>query len=968
MKKIYLIFIIFSLFAPLAQSNEGCAGAFGQKEEATAKKPRRATSRRRSSSDTFKRQFFKTVAELEKGKTGELRELKNDRIMQSLEAFAESVIIRNSAEALSLKELKSMGEAKLKQLLKGKAFQDAKPQDFLKFIQESNTVVLSTGAIFIPRSDIPLLSKNLQKDENFFKLIGLKNLPKTLSFLESVAKEPNQPVSEELNTLFFLEKSVLFSDLSYADRKKVFKVFYKIITDTYKTRLFFPVEKDFADSLAIPPKALTNFLKEVLAYRNYKAFAEDAIPHFKSSRELAKETLLKAYLKAIEENYKREKKPRHHPNLPDIVSQLKPQYKGVDVQAVETLLNLYSGEFEGDALFKGWEGIKQAGKILSPDSFKEFIDTRLYYHQAEQFIERITKDNKGFIVASATSGVPLNDTLFNLLLAMAKRKGIPLLILSVNGETEYLPFVQKGSRGKYNSILWDQVVDQGLDKKEGPDKAIPLHEIDDVYVISHKVSITNHLALNVLPVMPKNFNPLASLNKIILSEGSGKTIIVSHPQLRMDAERSLHNDLYPTTFISLGSISHNIYPNKTNVQRRVSTFAKAVHSPAAWLFEPPDKDAGLNGRPVPGLYHHSPIYEREYEKEDGELIVGLVDSSVFYGKRGEKFKTEVEYIIPGDFHIGNANEKMFKVVSNLLVENQKANLVVHDFMDGFSINHHEAERVLSNVKKVETGQAFLEEEYRRNVENINSLLSLFDGKIYFVWSNHPAWLTYLLDNKKAYGDPINSKILTEIRRAVEEEGLEPLEYLFQKRKEHHENHPNLKVRREMLNNYVYVTEPERLVFLKKGEELYGGISTEKIALHIHGHNITGFRSAGVSSTNSPQLEQAVVGHTHKPGILYGVTNVGTSTKEKLPFTEESALGNWVNAVGIIRKNLSKVELVTVPPLLEKDGVKTGESLPPEEHFPKGYPNIELQDNEVAPTAKMTSTHDSYKKPKPEEKK
>ena len=757
-----------------------------------------------------------------------------------------------------------------------------------------------------------------------------------------------------------------FKKMSREKKLQVFSVLSQFIMSYYWNHLVYPVQELLLQEFNLNRKSFINFLVNFFAYDSYREFMIDIIPFFNHSQMKIQKEVLSAYIKAMENNRKKDDKPYHHPEVADIARELGSKYPNINANIAEKLLGFKSSYFEGESLFNGWFDIKESAKLLKPKLFNNFIDTKVYYEQAKMLAENIKKSNKGFIITSATAGVTLNDGFFNNLLFLANKKEIPLVIMAVNRETEFLPHVKlvekKDGSKSYVSVLKQKIkMEKGeevsLTEEEG---LISLHEVPNVYVISYTVHLTNYLTINSIPVMPKNFHPLASLNRMLIKNAKEKVSIVAHPQLKLQVQPGGVNHIAPSVYVSTGSVSEAFYPYRANIQGRVSELAKGVHSSAAWMFSPPDKDAGLNKSSAPGLYHFKPLYEREFvEPKENQIYRGIVDKSYFYGNHGEKFPLEVEYLVLGDLHVGSTNPKMFKVLAELLKEHPKANIVLHDAFDGSSINPHESERVLASSQQAHSEMFSLEAEYRRNVEVINSLLELTEGKIYFVHSNHPLWLKRLLDSPKAYTDPINSKFATEIRFAVEMDKLDPFEYLYQERENYHKNYPRLFLREKLAEDSVYTSDPSRIVVLSPGEPLYAGTKKSPINLSIHGHNISGGRT-GVGPSNIPNLGVAVVGHTHSPLIEHGVTNVGTFTRERLPYTEESALSKWMNGLGVIYKNTSRVDLFVVHPLLEKAKPITEQPLEPKDHFSKGFPSVILPDNEVLPEGQMTSTHDHYR--------
>lgn len=881
--------------------------------------------------------------------------------------YASHTLSKQGSVKISTRALSQKSEREIKKILKASPFEKYNKAQLLQLMKNTNISFTKDYFVHIKMVDLNYFYEKIEKEElksrkkysSIFYIPG-KNPKETMNHILETKKELENQEFSSISDKAVVSRDDLFTGLKTEDKKQVLKTLVYLLQDSYSRHLFYPVQKFLSNKSKIDVESLNSFLHDSLAYRNYTEFISDVNSRFVKQKGFYKEILANAYMKAINENQKQENSVRRHPNPEDIVKQLK-NFPDMDSMLVEKLLGLKPAFFN-ESLFNGWNDIKEFSKALKPGMFNNFVDNKIYHEQAQNFINRIKKDNTGFIVSSATAGVPLNDSFFNLILKEAEKRDIPLVIMAVNRETEHLPYVKLVEREDgpvYQSVLRPNDPDKEMEDK---DQLIPLHEVPNVFVISHTINLSPFLTLDSTPLMPKNFNPFASLNRLMYKT-SGKTNVFAHPQPSLKVEPSGDNHINPTTLIATGSISSKIYPYRTAPQGRISELAKAVHKNKVWMFEPVDKDAGLDGKSVPGMYHHTPIYERSYEDPvTREIYKGIISESTFHGKYGEEIPVDVEYIVLGDLHVGSTNQKFFKVIGELLEKHPKANIVLHDSFDGSSINHHESKRVLSNSQKTQKGQLNLTAEYKRNVEVINSFLELTEGKIYFVVSNHPAWLTNYLNEKESYSDPINSKLLTEIRHAVETGNLDPFEYLYQERETYHKSHPDLNTRMQLAMENIYVSDPNRIVVLTPGEPFNAGTSDSPIRLDVHSHNITGRPGQGITPSSAPNLETAVVGHSHKPSITLGTTDVGTSTNERLDYTKGSALSSWVNGFALIYKDSSQADLFIVPPLLQKHQ-STGNQLPPEEHFPEQYPNFELQDNEEAPDASMTSSQDNFRKSK-----
>ena len=948
MKRFYIIFYLLISFSLQAWGEDSCKTLFQNN------KPKRQNKKLSKNQKSFIG-ITKKEANTDKETNEDI-----ERKIYENKLFAMHAII-SLYGLIKPAEIKKISKKELQKLLASSPFQKYNKEDFIKLIKEG-VEISTTGTIYLKQKHISILIKKVRKElknnkTSKSKAFYLKNKTtkitlERLEYLERLNEDLNTNGMEIVNNVLLLNKDIYFKNLNQQKQQEISDFLPDLLLDNYSKNFTFPSQKNLLQLFKVNQKSFETFLKEVLGYKNYKNLIDDmTVPYFiQNYKDTLKKTLIDAYITAIQKNQKKTENLPTHPSLSDINEVLKEKYPSVTISRLNRFLGLKSPVFN-EQIFNGWNDLKEKAKEKKPKLFANFIDNKIYSNQFVELQSHLLKTNSGFIITSATAGVPLDDDYFNLILKRANQNKVPLIILPVNRESEYLPLV-KPIKKEDGSIMYTSYLSTTKDEE-----LIPLHEIPNIYVIIHSMELTNYLTINSIPIMAKNFNPFASVNKLQISKG--KTLIIAHPQLNFKIEPGTTNETSPTALMTTGSISKDTYPNRTHIQGRISTFSKGSHSFNAWFFSPLKSKGGLNQNAVPGLYTYRLLKKRHLNLSETENYTGIIDQDTFYGEDQEKIPVKIEYLILGDLHVGSTNPKMYELLANVFERHPSANLVLHDAFDGASINHHEAEKVMNRSQQVVQGTAFLEKEYQKNIEVINALLSLTKGKIYFIVSNHPMWLKNLLESPKAYSDPINSPLLTEIRHAINTENLDPFEYLYKERERFH-NQYRLDVKKELLENNIYISDPDRIVVLRDGEPLFAGTQKEPIKLDIHGHNISGGRT-GVGPSNASNLRTAVIGHTHSPGIhQQGVTNVGTATRDRLPYTAGSALSAWHNGYAVTYENISEADLIVIHPLEENKDL--GTTLTPEEHFPKGFPYINQLDNDK-PSDGMTSIHDGEIKKK-----
>ena len=781
------------------------------------------------------------------------------------------------------------------------------------------------------------------------KHYGEKDPFETIGKIENLFNRENLLSLKEIEIL--LDNPANFSQMSLKEQKKVIYSFVAYVNKYYSEWFMYPSENHFLKLLEYGGKEQNLFsLLKLMGYSHYYKFILDVSNASPNLKENFKRFLTNAYIRAMENN-KREKDSTYSPpNIPDILKTINEVPVEMSIRTLSTLLGHEKPHYEADQLFPKSQGLillKERAKQQKPQVFTNFLDSDIFYEQALKLVEKL-KDPRynGFIVSSVTAKVPLFDSFFNTLLTLAKKKKMLLVLIATNKETELLPEVKMVHKDR--TIIYHSVSPQNINVDDKDPNIRKLYELEDVFVIAHDTHISNTFIISGLPLMPKNFNPFASLNRV---KDKNTITIFGHPQLQAKVESSDNNSMFPTILLSSGSISIDAYPYTTHVSARLSSLASQVHKAGAWIFEKPDKDAGIHKSLAPGLFHFYPIYFGDIH-EKGENIKGIVtnDGKVFLSD-GRIVNTKLEHIILGDLHIGSTDPKMYKILTQVLKDHPSVkNIILHDHFDGASINHHEKDLTIANARKTE-GQFTLKAEYEKNVRVINDILALNPQlNVVLVVSNHPHWLTKLLEDGQAYKDPVNSPLLTEIRNAIEtsqKAGVEmdPFEYLYKWRKPIHEKYPIFGIAKGLSEKEIYVSHPDRVKILKPGESFYGGSHKHPIILHGHGHNYQGGRF-GVGPANSANIGRAVVGHTHSPGITRDVVNVGTSTVLDPNYTKGNMVSNWVHGLAFIFSNTDTAQLFIVQPSLEKYRKMQEETERSEaEIFGEGFPLIKRNDNE-----------------------
>lgn len=196
-------------------------------------------------------------------------------------------------------------------------------------------------------------------------------------------------------------------------------------------------------------------------------------------------------------------------------------------------------------------------------------------------------------------------------------------------------------------------------------------------------------------------------------------------------------------------------------------------------------------------------------------------------------------------------------------------LVLHDVLDFQAANYHN--NYFTRVNLFHTGQSDVFTELKKTFELLDDIAeSLPDTQIFIVPSNHhdhfSKWLEKALNAEDIQNAWIYHKTkLAYVEACMKDESFDPFAFWS----------------RFMSRN------PDRLVFLGVGESL----EVDGVEYGHHGHrgpngtrgSIGGFLRVGAKMT---------VGHSHSPGIMDGVYQVGTSSLLDMGYNSD-ALSSWM---------------------------------------------------------------------------
>jgi len=333
-------------------------------------------------------------------------------------------------------------------------------------------------------------------------------------------------------------------------------------------------------------------------------------------------------------------------------------------------------------------------------------------------------------------------------------------------------------------------------------------------------NLNKNIKISLLPINPEAIDPITGLERNTQLEGS---VIYASPKQRMKSVASPKSDL-PRVVMTTGACTKPYYRDSKR-----GIMASSDHVNGAIIVEV-ESDS---------IYHFRQI--------QANLDGSFSDLGYKYLPGGTRRKMPLEALIPGDYHAGYTDPKVKNVIFELINKLVPKYLILHDFFDGISVNHHIEEKLLEKAIMGDLND--LEKELKLAAKELQELANKANNVI-IVRSNHDEFLDRWLSEGKYLNDNRNHIIGLELALA-KAKGHIPLEYAINKYSK--------------LNN---------VKFLKHDESFK--LTPKKIECGVHGH-----RGPNGSRGSITGLEKSygniIYGHAHSPEILRGAFVVGTST-------------------------------------------------------------------------------------------
>lgn len=369
---------------------------------------------------------------------------------------------------------------------------------------------------------------------------------------------------------------------------------------------------------------------------------------------------------------------------------------------------------------------------------------------------------------------------------------------------------------------------------------------DNFQIVSEDTILNNNLEIRHFPVKAQQMDPTTSWDRFV---GYDTSAIMPSPKQRMRVVANSNTNT-PKVLMSTGACTvPNYRDNNWGVK------AQLDHQYGAIVVDIEDDE----------LFH--------YRQLRANVNGAFYDLGLRYSGTGKPKRERVEALVMGDYHCAQIDPEVLATTKELIKEVNPKHLILHDFFDGFSINHHKEHKL---VERATTARNLTEELYQAG-SHLQALKEQFPKtKIVVVKSNHDEVIDRYLEEGRFVKDPENLSIATDLLRA-KLDGKDPLEYGV---------------------NHVY-GKIHGVKWLSRDDDF-----------KIRGWQLANHGDLGANGSRGSirGLEQAcgraIYGHAHTPQIYRNVFQVGVSTPVNGPDKPNYARGpsSWMNTHALLSPN------------------------------------------------------------------
>lgn len=243
-----------------------------------------------------------------------------------------------------------------------------------------------------------------------------------------------------------------------------------------------------------------------------------------------------------------------------------------------------------------------------------------------------------------------------------------------------------------------------------------------------------------------------------------------------------------------------------------------------------------------------------------------------FGKGGVRFPSvRALAMVCGDWHTGDTDPVSRAATFSMFNEFEPRTIILHDIFNGHSVNHHEADKAINQVRAGEQGRLGLAKEVREVAIELGEICrhAPKDAKVLVAKANHDDWVAQYLNKGQFMQSDRNARYCLRLAEAMLD-GKDPLEVGIRD-----------------------VAKLPRVRFLKRKEK------TRVMGIEIGQHGDAGVNGSKAGIMGLEKLQSnAIIGHAHSPQVYRNLIVVGTNTKLDLDYNQKSP-STWLHANALV---------------------------------------------------------------------
>jgi len=377
-------------------------------------------------------------------------------------------------------------------------------------------------------------------------------------------------------------------------------------------------------------------------------------------------------------------------------------------------------------------------------------------------------------------------------------------------------------------------------------------KLKDHQFIFESTILNSNIRISSLRINAKQINPTTGLGRICQGKGS---FIFASPKQSLEYD-PVSNIKYPHARMSTGACTVANYSSTQGNSLRTAYIAEHDHVVGALIVEVEDDK----------IYHFTQI---QADLEGGVCHHG------FYYIGDNKPRKVTPKLVMGDYHAGEHDDTAISAWEEIIESMGVDEVFFHDLFNGKSISHHEQHNIVLRARHSKRGLLSLSDELRVTGEQLDRILSHKSVKKgVIVKSNHDEFLSRWLEEGRFKYDALNFQIGCKLADRLVD-GLDAL--------------------KEGLRECYKLKNWNKIQFLDRDEDY-------KIAgIELGSHGDKGPNGSRGSKANMENAYgRCVIAHSHTPGILRGVYQVGTSSLFDLGYNVGAS--SWMHCSALIYPN------------------------------------------------------------------